>query len=73
MHSSKHFESARRGALNYDRKVRGGAGELFRREGIAFIPVGAESLGGRHPTAVDQLRRLARGVATKKGEEESSP
>ena len=25
-----------------------------------------------HPTAVDQLRRLARGVATKTGEEEST-
>ena len=47
----------------YDRKVRGG---------IAFISVVAESLGGLHPTAVDQLRRLARGVATKKGEEEST-
>ena len=55
----------------YDRKVRG-AGELCRREGIAFTSVVAESLGGLHPTAVDQLRRLARGVATKKGEEEST-
>ena len=47
----------------YDRKVRGG---------IVFISVVAESLGGLHPTAVDQLRRLARGVATKTGEEEST-
>merc|ERR1712015_215202 len=52
----------------YNRKVHG-AGELCRREGIAFISVVAESLGGLHPTAVDQLRRLARGVATKTGEE----
>ena len=55
----------------YDRKVHG-AGELCRHEGIAFTSVVAESLGGLHPTAVDQLRRLARGVATKKGEEEST-
>ena len=55
----------------YDRKVRG-AGELCRHEGIAFTSVVAESLGGLHPTAVDQLRRLARGVATKTGEEEST-
>ena len=55
----------------YDRKVRG-AGELCRREGIAFIPVVAESLGGLHPTAVEQLRRLARGVAMKTGEEEGT-
>ena len=32
----------------YDRKVRD-AGELCRREGIAFIPVVAESLGGSTP------------------------
>ena len=55
----------------YDRKVRG-AGELCRREGIAFIPVVAESLGGLHPTAVEQLRRLARGVSMKTGEEEGT-
>ena len=55
----------------YDRKVRD-AGELCRREGIAFIPVVAESLGGLHPTAVDQVRRLARGVAMKTGEEEGT-
>ena len=46
----------------YDRKVRD-AGELCRREGIAFILVVAESLGGLHPMVVDQLRRLARGVS----------
>ena len=55
----------------YNRKVHG-AGELCRREGIAFTSVVEESLGGLHPTAVDQLRRLARGVATKTGEEEST-
>ena len=55
----------------YDRKVRG-AGELCRREGIAFIPVVAESLGGLHPTAVEQVRRLARGVAMRTGKEEAA-
>ena len=53
------------------RKVRG-AGYFCRREGIAFLPVVAESLGGLHPTAVEQLRRLARGVAMKTGEEEGT-
>ena len=55
----------------YDRKVRD-AGELCRWEGLAFIPVVAESLGGLHPTAVDQLRRLARGVSMKTREEEGT-
>ena len=45
---------------------------LCRQEGIVFIPVVAESLGGLHPTAVDQLRRLARGVSMKTGEPEST-
>ena len=48
------------------------AGELYRREGIAFILVVAESLRGLHPTAVDQLRRLARGVFVKPGEEKGT-
>ena len=56
---------------SYNRNVRD-AGDLWRREGIAFIPVVAESLGGLHPTAVDQLRRLARGVAMKTGELEGT-
>ena len=55
----------------YNRKVQD-AGELCRREGITFIPVVAESLGGLHPTAVDQLRRLARGISMKTGEEEGT-
>ena len=32
----------------------------------------AESLGGLYPTAVDQLKRLARGVAIKTGELEGT-
>ena len=55
----------------YNRKVQD-AGDICRREGIAFIPVVAESLGGLHPTAVDQLRHLARGVAMKTGELEGT-
>ena len=55
----------------YNRKVQD-AGDLCRREGIAFIPVVPESLGGLHLTAVYQLRRLARGVAMKTGELEGT-
>ena len=47
-----------------------GAGELYRLEGIAFIPVVAESLVGLHSTVVGQLRRLAWGVSMKTGKEE---
>ena len=53
------------------RKVRG-AGEFCWREGIAFLPVVAESLGGLHPTVVEQVRRLARGMAMRTGEEEGT-
>ena len=55
----------------YNRKMRD-AGDLCRREGIAFIPVVAESLRGLQPTAVDQLKRLVRGVAMKTGELEGT-
>ena len=42
-------------ALNkaYDRKV-AAVGELCQQQGIAFIPIVAESLGGWHPSAVEQ-------------------
>ena len=55
----------------YNRKM-SNAGVLCRQEGIAFIPVVVESLGGLQPMAVDRLRRLARGVAMKTGELEET-
>ena len=54
----------------YARKV-AGAGELCRQEGLAFIPLAAESLGGLHPTMVDQVRRLGRALALHTGQDES--
>ena len=58
-------------ALNvaYDRKVTG-AGEQCRQQGIAFIPVVAESLGGWHPVAVEQIRKLGSALARHTGQEE---
>ena len=59
-------------ALNiaYDRKV-AGAGEQCRLQGIAFIPVVAESLGGWHPVAAEQIRKLGSALARHTGQEES--
>ena len=40
------------------------------REGIVFIPLPVETLGGWHDRAVDQLRKLARAQARNTGKEE---
>ena len=40
------------------------------REGIAFIPLPVETLGGWHDKAVDQVRKLARAQARSTGQEE---
>ena len=40
------------------------------KEGIAFTPLPVETLGGWHPTAVDQIRKLARALARSTGKEE---
>ena len=58
-------------ALNvaYDRKM-AGAGEQCRQQGIAFIPVVAEALGGWHPVAVEQIRKLGSALARHTGQEE---
>ena len=44
-----------------------------QREGIAFIPLPVETLGGWHSKAVDQIRMLAKaqGRATGKDEDEA--
>ena len=59
-------------ALNkaYDRKV-AAVGELCQQQGIAFIPIVAESLGGWHPTAVEQFRKLGSALARQTGQNES--
>ena len=59
--------------IAYGKKVRD-AEKLCRRENIAFIPVVAESLGGLHPVAVEQLRRLGRtlSLCTEQQEKEAA-
>ena len=58
-------------ALSYahDRKMRG-AWEDCRRAGISFIPIVFESLGGVHPKAEAELRKLASAMASRSGQEE---
>ena len=41
-----------------------------KREGICFIPLPVERLGGWHEKAVDQIRKLARAQARSSGKEE---
>ena len=53
----------------YARKV-AGAGEQCRQQGIAFIPIVAESLGGWHPIAVEQIKKLGSALARHTGQEE---
>ena len=44
--------------------------ELCREQGIAFIPIVAESLGGWHQVALDQFRKLGSALARHTGQEE---
>ena len=41
-----------------------------QREGIAFIPLPVETLGGWHPKAVLQIKKLARAQARTTGKDE---
>ena len=58
-------------AVAYDRKVRG-AGELCQAEGLAFIPIVAESLGGWHSVAVVQIKKIGSALARHTGQEEAA-
>ena len=53
----------------YQRKVRGAA-EDCRREGIAFLPLVVESLGGWHTAAEAEVRKLGAALARQTGQEE---
>ena len=55
--------------IAFDEKCRK-AHQACANEGIAFIPLPVETLGGWHPTAVDQIRKLARALARSTGKEE---
>ena len=54
-------------AVAYNAKI-SGAFHLCCQENIAFIPIVAESLGGWHPVAVDQIKKLARCLAMHTGQ-----
>ena len=47
-----------------------GALEDCRRQGIKFIPLAMESLGGWHELAVGEIRKLAAALARQTGQEE---
>ena len=53
----------------FDRKARGAA-EDCRRQGIAFLPLAAESFGGWHSAAVGEVGKLAAALARQTGQEE---
>ena len=44
--------------------------DLCDQQGIAFIPMAAESLGGWHKVALEQLRKLVSALARHTGQEE---
>ena len=53
----------------YQRKVRGAA-EDCRRQGIAFLPIVVESLGGWHELAQGEVKKLGAALARQNGQEE---
>ena len=55
--------------LAFERKVQGAAAACHE-QGISFLPIAAETLGGLHNVAVTQLKRLASALARQSGEDE---
>ena len=53
----------------YERKVQGAAAAC-QEQGLSFLPIAAETLGGLHQVAVVQLKRLATALARQSGEDE---
>ena len=53
----------------YNRKMRE-AGELCRQQGIAFIPLALESLGGWHEVALAQVRKIGSALGRHTGQDE---
>ena len=47
-----------------------GAEEQCRRQGLAFIPLAAESLGGWHEVAVAEVRKLGSAIGRHTGQED---
>ena len=54
----------------YERKMRG-AFEECDRQGVSFIPLAFESLGGWHSSAVKEVKKIAQAMARQTGQDES--
>ena len=54
----------------YNRKMQGTAAAC-RREGMVFIPLPVETLGGWHDQAVQQVKKLGAALSRQTGQEES--
>ena len=67
-----------RGASEVDGYALGGyfkrkvakSGEPCRQQGISFIPLAADKLGGWHSVAIEQIQKLGRALARQSGEDE---
>ena len=57
-------------SVAFERKMRGAADDCAR-QGVSFVPMAFESLGGWHKTAEQQVKRLAQAVARQTGRDES--
>ena len=55
----------------YNRKMTQ-AGDACRREGLVFIPMPWETLGGWHEETVEQVKKLASAQARQTGEDQST-
>ena len=53
----------------FDRKVQGAAAAC-QQQGLVFLPVAMETLGGMHKVAVEQMKRLGVAVARHQGSDE---
>ena len=53
----------------FKRKVQGAA-QACQQQGLAFLPVAVETLGGFHMAAVEQVKRIGAALAWHQGSEE---
>ena len=53
----------------FDRKI-ARVGEACRQQGLAFIPIAADTLGGWHQMAIKQIKKLGAVLARHRGEDE---
>ena len=57
-------------SVAFNRKMNS-AGELCRRQGLAFIPLAVESLGAWHDVAVAEVRKLGAAIGRHSGKDEN--